>query len=148
MRIVPSVVAVIAAVTCGSCGSASAVVPKPSPSPIPAVVDVGGSIVVSDLDAIRYTVSGRTCTTLAPYDDIRRGAHLSVSSDNGDVTVVTSLRGGRLSDANGREKPGCAFSFRFPGAPGGRPTFFVSVGDRPRVAVPVSQIDRVRIELG
>ncbi len=103
---------------------------------------------VSDLEAIRYTASGRTCTTMAPYDDIRRGTYLTVSSDDGDVTIVATLRGGRLSDGQGSEKPGCAFRFRFPDAPGGRAEFFVSVGERPRVAVPVSRIGRVRIELG
>ncbi len=125
----------------GACGSSSgAGPPAPRVSPkLPSVINPAGTVVVTSRKDIRYTPDLNSCVTRGASADIHQGVRVEVRTSRGTPTAAGPLGPGYFRDG-GSAPVGCAFDFAMTNAPGGSPSYRVTVGHRPPRVVDAADI--------
>jgi len=106
-----------------------------SGSSTPATFTLRGTMTLSDPTPLDY--DHKACTGSGGYDDIVRGAAVTVYDDAGKVVGTSALGAGRYASED--STAACVFPVRVPDVPGGSKFYRVEVSHRGQITVSAAE---------
>jgi len=154
-----SLIALIAGCTSSSGGKKPGTVSSPATSTTASIASIviSGKVVLGNGNIITDNGTGTACWAYGnapalvahttPFDDVKEGAQIVVTSTTGETLALGTLGAGVAAGTSAADYT-CEFPFTVSSVPGGQTFYGIKVAGQPAKQIPGNDVTDVQIDIG